>query len=74
MEPLVLLVAIGAVLGFEKNHRRWALLFAFAVAMWSEVALTVGAGWAIGELGRVNTKRRLFRLPYALGVVALSVL
>jgi len=90
LNPLAVLAGLGGVSGFFSNRRRWALLFAFAVATWFAIAapgqfyghyyqlwlppLIIGAGWTIGLLKSVAAKRRLNWLPQIVGGAVLSLL
>lgn len=86
---LVVTVGVGAVIGAFKNFRLWALLIAFCVATWMQIALPghfwshyyqlwlppliVGAGWTIGSLTTL-TRRRVTWLPHAAGAALLLTL
>lgn len=90
LTPLATLAGLGGVIGVFRNRRRWALLLASAVATWIVIAVPgqfydhyyqlslppfiIGAGWTIGLLKSVATKRRLNWLPQVVGGTMLSLL
>ncbi len=90
LNPLAGLAGIGGAIGVFSNRRRWALLLAFAVATWIAIAVPgqfyvhyyqlwlppfiIGAGWTIGLLKSVATKRKLGWLSNVVGGAVLSLL
>ncbi|MDQ3684133.1 MAG: hypothetical protein M3430_00835 [Acidobacteriota bacterium] len=90
LTPLAVLTGLGVAVGIFRNRRRWALLTAFAVATWIEIALpgqffihyyqlwlpplAVGAGWAVGGVEVALIGRKLNWFPHLAGAVTLSLL